>query len=307
MVRGLVIRQVFIALDVALALLIVATGAVVVSGLVAPPESVSASPTDDDRAMGEVTSLLTEVDSRQAYDVILDSGLFGEAGAWDPEAAPPPPPEPEVDPDVLDTELNLSLTGTIALEPTNPFSVAFIENLDQRGSVAPYRIEEEVVQKVKLLEVYPREVILLNERNTPATKERLRMDEEGEGEQQRRPQPQPQVVARASGTENIELNRQEFIRELYVNYADLVTKVQPEMVRDASGKVIGVTANNISEVPLAKKLGLGDGDVLQTVNNEAIDSEQKILEMVQKYRNANTFRIGIMREGKPKVITYRLN
>jgi type II secretory pathway component PulC len=83
--------------------------------------------------------------------------------------------------------------------------------------------------------------------------------------------------------------------------------VKPELARDESGNVIGVTADNIGQVPMARKLGLGDGDILQTVNNEQIDSEQKIYEVIQKFQNANSIRIGVMSGGKPKVITYRLN
>ena len=97
------------------------------------------------------------------------------------------------------------------------------------------------------------------------------------------------------------------MEELYVNYADLVTKVKPELYRDASGKVAGITAANISDVPLAKQLGLKDGDILQTVNNEKIDSQQKILDMVQKYQNADSFRIGIMRNGKQEIVTFNFN
>ena len=107
-------------------------------------------------------------------------------------------------------------------------------------------------------------------------------------------------------SERVELDRKDFIRELYANYADLVTKVKPELYRDASGKVAGVTAPDIEDIPLAKQLGLANGDVLQTVNNEQIDSQEKVMEMVQKYQRSNSFRIGIMRNGKQKIITYNL-
>jgi len=42
------------------------------------------------------------------------------------------------------------------------------------------------------------------------------------------------------------------------------------------------------------------------VNNEMIDSQDKIMELVTKYRNSSTFRVGLLREGKPIVVTYRL-
>jgi type II secretory pathway component PulC len=170
-----------------------------------------------------------------------------------------------------------------------------------------YALGQDIVDKVKLLEVYPREVVLLNERNTPSTRERLRMEDLDTASPATTVTAARRMPERAPAGNQIELNRQEFVQELYMNYADLVTKVKPEMYRDASGNVVGVTAQNIGQVPLAQKLGLADGDVLQTVNNEAIDSEQKIMEMVQKYSDSNVFRIGILRNGRPQVITYRLN
>ncbi len=108
------------------------------------------------------------------------------------------------------------------------------------------------------------------------------------------------------GYAQITLNREEFLQELYENYAELVTTIRPEYYRDASGNVVGLTAQNISQVPMAQKLGLQDGDVLQSINNEQIDSEQKVMELFQRYRSASAFRIGILRNGKPMVIAYRL-
>jgi type II secretory pathway component PulC len=140
---------------------------------------------------------------------------------------------------------------------------------------------------------------------SPPGEERLAMGEGDPMVMAQRPAAAAPVV-NDSRTERITLNRDEMIQDIYASYTDLITKVRPEMYRDANGNVIGVTADNISQVPIAAKLGIADGDVLQTVNNEQIDSEQKIMEMVQKYRNAGSFRIGILRNGKPKVITYRL-
>ncbi len=308
MLQGLVIRQAFIVLDVLLVLAALATVGGVGVKLVQPPEhAVAALETPVEE--GDVASMVQRVAARSEYASIVDGGLFGDAGRFDPaqeQLAPPPPVVEEVAEDVADTELDLTLVGTIALAPKDPFASAMIENPVTREGAKIYVLGQEVVEKVVLEEIYPREVMLLNRRNSPATRERLRMDEEEEDDEK----PRTPVVTsrpRSSSTERIALNKREFINDLYANYADLVTKVQPELYRDASGKVVGVTADNISQVPLAKKLGLADGDVLQTVNNEKIDSEQKILEMVQKYQNATAFRVGILRNGKTKVITYNLN
>ena len=306
MVRGLIIRQVFVLLDLALVILILVTGALVSLAVLRPPESILDNERSDASADSAARFYLANVPQRSEYDGLLSGGLFGAAGRFDPNAAPPPPPPPPVEDDLKETELNLKLHGTIALSPRNPFASAFIEDMDARSGSMAYALDQDVVDQVKLLEVYPREVVLLNERNSPPTRERLRMDDQ-ESAPQVAAAPARRIPERASQGRQVELNRQELMQELYMNYADLVTKVKPEMYRDASGKVVGVTAQNIGQVPLAQKLGLADGDVLQTVNNEAIDSQQKIMEMIQKHGNSNTFRIGILRNGKPQVITYRLD
>lgn len=93
-------------------------------------------------------------------------------------------------------------------------------------------------------------------------------------------------------------------KSLYADYPGLVSRVKPELYRNADGTVGGITARGLAEVPLARQLGLEEGDVLQSVNNERIDSQQKVLEMIQKYQNAGSFSVGILRNGKQKTISY---
>lgn len=304
MVRGLLIRQLFILLDAGLALGAVGTlGYAAYRAFDAPlvpaiDEMLAGS------AEGAGRASLPEVRPRSDYDFIFATGLFGKAGSWDRSAPPPPPPPPPPAPEVEETQLNLRLVGTSALMDNDPLASAIIEDSDQR-SILAYGIGDPIKEKVTLRAVRQREVILWNEMKNPPAEERLSMGDGGAPVVAARPTVSAPVVS-DSRTERITLNRDEMIEDIYASYTDLITKVRPEMYRDANGNVIGVTANNISQVPIAAKLGLADGDVLQTVNNEQIDSEQKIMEMVQKYRNAGSFRIGILRNGKPKVITYRL-
>ena len=298
MIRALLIRQTFIVLDLLLMAFVVLSTGMVVFKLFDKPDLMKLTAIDAE-IEGSTHAALKEVRKRGVYNGILESGLFGQAGRFDPEEAPPPPPPVEKGPEVP-TELNLRLIGTTA---TEKLSSAIIEDGDMQN-VDSYRLNEAVRDQVTLKEVRPREVVLYNESVVPPRDEILSMDEVEEGPVQVASAPRPTMPEPTS--DRITLNRNEFIQELYTNYADLVTKVQPEMYRDQTGKVIGVTANNISQVPLAKKLGLRDGDVLQNVNGEAIDSEQKIMEMVQKYRNSTSFRIGLMRNGKVQNVTYRL-
>lgn len=306
MVRGLIVRQIFIVLDLALVIGLIAAGAMIVGSLLTGPTSAATLDLSDEGSALELQAGLRTLDERNAYKSIQNNRLFGDAGAFDPtEEPPPPPPPPPVEEPEEETSLNLRLVGTTALRP---FESAIIEDVDTRGAIHTFRPGDLVVDKVTLEEVRQREVVIMNERLTPPKRELLRMDEDEEEPMvtARASQPRQQPEPNNNTPDRITLNRNEFIQDLYQNYSDLITKVKPEMYRDASGNVVGVTAQNISEVPLASKLGLQDGDVLQSVNNEQIDSEQKIMEMVQKYQNSNSFRIGIMRNGRVQTITYRL-
>ncbi len=303
MVRALVIRQVFVLLDLALALGVMAMGGMVAYRVLVPAPDLSSDLSKLAAVSEDGARTLATLAERPAYQDLISKKLFGPAGDFEtpkPGDAPPTPPAGEI----TETELNLRLLGTVALRPDDPFASAIIEDQDQRITKG-YTVGQDVTDKVKLVKVFPREVLILNARKNPAKEERLSMDEKEEGEAAPSPAG-PAMPVRAEPTEKVNLSREEFVNDLYTNYSDLVTKVKPEMYRDPSGKIAGVTAANISQVPLAGKLGLQDGDVLQTVNNEQIDSEQKIMEMVQKYRNANSFRIGILRGGQTKVITYSL-
>lgn len=307
MVRGLIIRQLFLVLNLALTGLILFTAGAVILQLARPPKSVELPPTDPGAVSEGTADTSKALRERTAYNGIVENGLFGDAGRFKVDAVVEAPvAQVPVDAPEEETKLSLKLWAVTSLSPKSPFASASIEDTAQKAGSQLFHIGNPVVENVILEEVHPRWVVLINNNENPPKRERLSMDdEEGEGEgtdgaaQASRGRSQATLPP-----QEVELDKNTFVQELLVNYSDLITKVKPELYRDASGKVAGITAADISEVPLAKQLGLENGDVLQTVNNEQIDSEQKIMEMVQKYQDAGSFRIGVMRNGKQKIITY---
>jgi len=304
MVRGLAIRRFFVLVDLALAAIVVVMGGLLSLRVMQPVDAALPDDARPPRAPGGHGVHLAEVGPLATYDAITKYGLFGEAGRFDPSRPPEKPPEP-VSEAVVITDLNLRLTGTIALpDRDRAFSCAFIQNLDKnKGNPESYLLGDEVVENVTLEEIQKRQVILLNKQKTPPVRERLCMDDEEE--QPSGPPVNPMRTASLRGSDRIEVSKAEIRDELMNNYSDLL-KIQPKEKRDARGNVIGLTADNIGQYPLAQKLGLEDGDVLQTVNNEKIDSQAKIMELIQKHQNASSFRIGILRDGKPRIVTYNL-
>jgi type II secretory pathway component PulC len=308
MVRGLVIRQLFLVVNLALVGLILFAAVAVVLQMINPPKAVNAVTVDPGPAGDGDASIAAELRERLAYNSIVENGLFGDAGRFkEPEVEETPVVQAEPEGPEEETDLSLKLWAVTSLSPKSPFASASIEDTSQRNGSQLFHIGNSVVENVTLEEVHPRWVVLINRRDPGAPKrERLSMDEEEEGGNGAAAMAN---AAQGRGrttlpSQEVEIDRNDFINELTVNYADLLTKVKPELYRDENGKVAGITAADIAEVPLAQQLGLENGDVLQTVNNEQIDSQEKILEMVQKYQDAGSFRIGIMRNGKQKIITY---
>lgn len=262
---------------------------------------------------------LSKIDIESISQKLLGLGLFGSAGKWNEEeavkpveeVAPPPPSEDTIE----DTQLNLKLIGTIALSPKDKFASACIENRDKKVTTF-YAVGQEVVENVFLDEIYPKEVILLNKRVNPPRRERLKIDDKSDLLLSKSADvPSDRVKfgrveedLSQSNFKEVEVNRDEIEKEFIASYADLVTRIKPEMYRDQTGNVVGVTARNIGDIPLAKKLGFKEGDVLLAVNDEKIDSEEKIIDIIRKYSDPTlpSIKITILRDGKPMDVIYKI-
>ena len=82
----------------------------------------------------------------------------------------------------------------------------------------------------------------------------------------------------------------------------LYKQAAPRWHKNEQGAVVGVTADNISSLPFASMFGFRDGDVVQSVNGDAVNSEAAIMRLAEKYKNASSLRVGIVRNGKPQTI-----
>jgi len=306
MLRSLIVRQSLFVLDLVLAALVALVVYQIMTRFMidTPIKPITASNVDE--YVENYAERIPSVKDRAYYERIISSGIFG-AAARNSTNAPPPKEEPKPQEEVSETTLNLKLWGTTVASSDAAWASAIIENRDMR-TFQTYFIGEEVVPQVTLKEVRRDSVIL---HNGAKNRDELLMREVDDkmltAEQVRRAMPAgPQGESSALDASNIVLKKDEFVEDLRVNYGELVARLKPELVRDDGGKVVGITASNVKDLPLAKKLGLTDNDVIRAINGESIDSEQKILELVNKYRNASTFRIEIERDGRRISKTYRM-
>lgn len=78
---------------------------------------------------------------------------------------------------------------------------------------------------------------------------------------------------------------------------DLLLKHVPSIAMDPSGRPLGITAQNISQIPFARELGLQDGDIISEVNGIPVQSIPQIIEMAPKFKEVKRFNIKVLRNG----------
>jgi type II secretion system protein C len=304
MVKGIVIRQAFLVVDLLLTLLVVFGTYLIISEVFGVQSDAVVAHNNSDPKAEDFK--LAKVGTRQSYDSLAESAMFGMAGQSDKVK----PAESEVlTEQPSETRLPLKLRGTSTVTAASPVATAVIENGVDKVTQTYYLGQDVIRDQVSLAAVRKREVILLN-KHTKA-RELLRMEEEsvvgdtapilGTG-----PRLSPGQGRGADISHRVGLKRDELIEELSVSYPELAARLDPEPYYDSSGQMAGIMSNSLSDVPMAVKMGLEDGDIVQAINGVNIDSEGKIFEIVNRFRNLSTFQVKILRKGKPMMITYQL-
>jgi type II secretory pathway component PulC len=256
---------------------------------------------------------LAKVGDLSVYRGIADSGLFGDAAKSRIEEAPPPVPE---GPTQVQEPLRLVSTATAG--KVDPLASAVIENPQSPEVMKSnvYFVGQPVdgLPHMRLASVEKRKVTFLNER-TGGQEELIMSDKPPEAMTASAAAPYGGGRGRGNpadaggGAPNqVTVRRQEVYEQLArTDIAQLYKQVSPELYRDANGNVAGITSRSLGQVPMARQFGFRDNDVVQTVNGVKIDSEQKVYEILNRFQDAPVHRIGILRDGRPQMLTVRLD
>lgn len=88
--------------------------------------------------------------------------------------------------------------------------------------------------------------------------------------------------------------------------ASLLMKHPPQPVKDSSGKIVGWTAANISQIPFAAELGFRDGDVITAVNGIPVSDMATMMQMAPQFEGVKQFRVDVQRGGQSVPIVINL-
>lgn len=321
MLRGLLIRQALLAVDILLAGVVLLLAYSAMQRVLSPPPAVEAGAGADARVV-DTTELLRAPRPRSTYEPILEGRLFGDAGQFASDA-PVDTPAAVMEPEV-ETTLPLALLGTVSSAPDDPLANAIIENQRDRTQQVHF-IGDTVIDDVILAEVHPRRVVLSDAYG--GNREVLWVDTASPS--QRGGSPAAGMARRGGGSDRYggspvmsgdratrsggddglsrTFRRTELAQKLEnLNYAEAYAKLSPHIARDEDGNVLGLTAKNINEFPLAREFGFQDGDVIQKINGVEIKNEQDAFRVVNRFQNSQRHWISILRDGNPQTLVFNL-
>lgn len=316
MLRGLIIRRAFTLVDLALGILMAVVAYQVVALALAPADPDLLDPAGHGAGGGAAAFEPRQTDPRHAYDVLASNPIFGNNSMLRTEGKPQDTePEPQAEQPEAAAPSTLRLLGTTTIFPTDPLASAQIENANARTvqKIDTYFVGDEVTDSHVLMEVHPRKVILRNTRlNRLEVLEQAAEDKTvvasapgSRGTVGPEP-PSPPASGRSMSRGHATVSRDEVVEAMATRGAELIQTAKPRMYVDENGNVAGITSDNLSAVPLAQKVGLKDGDVVQSVNGVDIDSQESIAEIFSRFENATVFRLGVMRGGQQQVLNVRL-
>lgn len=196
--------------------------------------------------------------------------------------------------DQLDiTSLNCTLVGTIIREGGD--SVAIIvdnqSGQQERLSVGDSYRGAEIVMILRNL------VIL----NVNGKNERLVM-----GIEKIRSEDKTGEVASvgAGDVETFNISR-DFMAKSVNNIAQIMSTVRV-MPHFEDGEPSGFLVTNIRDESILKTMGFKDGDVINSVNGQSISSAEDVMRLYGTLKDSSFFGIGIVRDGRPKTLNFKV-
>jgi len=297
----LALRRSFWTMDLCVAIVCaVFMGQILVSFLYPTPPASGAGP---DIPSSDSTQALPLPESVPEMKNLKDRGIFTksfESTEGMPKDEPPPPPPVGK---LQESGLSLVLQGIVYCnaEPLLSSAIVFNTRLRKRGV---YWVGDEITPEVYVDEIWERRV-MLDERGKKTYLDWLPEDDKETTRVAALPPPRPASRhVPAPVPHNIEVSRQKMTERLDELLA-LQESVSIEPY-EANGRAAGLRVSNLGDSEIAREMGVEDGDVVQSINNVRVTDRANALEAMNKALNSSMIRVGILRNGQRRFMTYRM-
>lgn len=189
------------------------------------------------------------------------------------------------------TSLKIALLGTVTGSEQNAFAV--IEETDKRKQ-GLYKIGDSV-QNATVKKILREKVVL-----TVGTKDEILTMEESAASRRDKGRGPSKSTARGS---TITINRKDIQNSLKdINKLMSEVRIRPHF---KDGQSDGLSVSRIKGGSIFSKLGLRNGDIVQKINGEPINSPDEVLALYEKLKSGSRVSLEVTRKGEPKTMNYR--
>ncbi|TET92048.1 MAG: PDZ domain-containing protein [Desulfobacteraceae bacterium] len=220
-----------------------------------------------------------------SFQVITERNLFGSLDKASEDVN-----KEEIE-DLELTSLKIALLGTVTGSEQNAFAV--IEETDKRKQ-GLYKIGDSV-QNATVKKILREKVVL----RVGTKDEILTMEESAASRRDKGRRPSKSTER---GT-TITVSRKDIQSSLKdINKLMSQVRIRPHF---KDGKSDGLSISRIKGGSIFSKLGLRNGDIVQKINGEPINSPDEVLVLYEKLKSGSRVSLEVTRKGEPKTMNYR--
>ena len=220
-----------------------------------------------------------------SFKVITERNLFGSLDKASKDVN-----EEEIEA-LEPTSLKVALLGTVTGNEQNAFAV--IEETDKRKQ-GLYKIGDSV-QNATVKKILREKVVL-----RVGTKDEILTMEESAASRRDKGRGPSKSTARGS---TITVNRKDIQSSLKdINKLMSEVRIRPHF---KDGQSDGLSVSRIKGGSIFSKLGLRNGDIVQKINGEPINSPDEVLALYEKLKSGSRVSLEVTRKGEPKTMNYR--
>lgn len=231
----------------------------------------------------------------QHYQAAIDRGLFGHAE----QTAKKPQ---DIDVDALEhAALKVALLGTVSGDEKTARAV--ILDKTNRGFQSLYKVGD-TIQDAEILRILRGKVVLrVGDKNQVLTMEEKPASSPGASRTRRARRPGLSASRQARAGTTITLDSA-VVNKSLENITQLLSQVR---VRPhyQSGRADGLMLSQVRPNSIFTRLGLRNGDIIQTIDGEEIESPDDIMDFYEELKDGSSVSLGIKRRGQTKVLNYR--
>ena len=220
-----------------------------------------------------------------SFKVITERNLFGSLDKASKDVN-----EEEIEELEL-TSLKIALLGTVTGNEQNAFAV--IEETDKRKQ-GLYKIGDSVQNATVKTILREKVVLRVGEKDEILTME--------ESAASRRDKGRGPSKSTGRGS-TITVNRKDIQNSLKdINKLMSEVRIRPHF---KDGQSDGLSVSRIKGGSIFSKLGLRNGDIVQKINGEPINSPDEVLALYEKLKSGSRVSLEVTRKGEPKTMNYR--